>query len=188
MEDFLDYWNSIIPLEKGTVDFLKENLEKIEIPKKGFVLTEGQICRNIYFITTGLLRCFHLQNGKEISSAFMKEGDIVVSVKSFFNQSISRENIQAIEDCSLFVLSYDELQVAYNSFPDFNTLGRILTEKYYQLSEQSIYSLRMHNAREKYLLLLNHFPQIAQRVPLKHIASYLSITQETLSRIRSQKY
>lgn len=188
MEDLLDYLNSVNKLKKASIDFLSQNLKEIEIPKKEFVLTEGHICRHIYFIKTGLLRSYHWHSGNEISSAFLKEGDLALSVKSFFNQSISRENIQALEDCSLFVLSYDELQFAYNSFPDFNSLGRILTEKYYQLSEQSLFSLRMHTAREKYLLLLKHFPQIAQRVPLKYIASYLSITQETLSRIRSQKY
>ena len=117
----------------------------------------------------------------------MKEGDVIISVESFFNQLESKENIQALEDCLLFYVSYDELQYAYQNFPDFNTIGRILTQKYYQLSEQRLYSLRMQRAVERYLFLVDHFPQIIQRVPLKYIASYLGITEETLSRIRAQR-
>ena len=187
MKELLNYLNSINQLKEGTVQFLVQNIVEIEIKKKDFVLTEGHICRHIYFIEIGLLRCFHSHNDKEISSAFMKEGDFIVSAMSFFDQSISRESIQALEDCCLFSLSYDELQFAYSNFPDFNTLGRILTEHYYQLSQQSLFSLRMHTAREKYLFLRIHFPQILQRVSSKHISSYLGITEETLSRIRSAK-
>lgn len=188
MEELLTFLNSIYPLEKGSIDFLNKNLKWIEIPKKDFILKSGHICRNIYFIKTGLLRSFHVMDDREISSAFMKEGELILSVESFFNQSISNESIQALEDCFLFYISFEELQFAYQNFPDFNSLGRILTEKYYQLSERSLYSLRMQRAHEKYLFLLNHSPYIVQRVPLKYIASYLSITEETLSRIRSQKY
>ena len=187
MKKLLNYLNSISQLEEGTVQFLVQNLKETEIKKKDFVLIEGHICRHIYFIEIGLLRCFHNHNDKEISSAFMKEGDLVASAMSFFNQSISRESIQALEDCCLFSLSYDELQFAYFNFPDFNTLGRILTEHHYQLIQESLLSLRMHSAREKYLFLRSHFPQILQRVSSKHISSYLGITEETLSRIRSTK-
>ena len=188
MENLLIFLNSIHPLAKGTIDFLNDNLKWIEIPKKDFILRKGHVCCNIYFIKRGLLRSFHIKDGREISSAFMKEGEVIVSVESFFNQSISKESIQALEDSFLFYLTFDELQLAYQNFPDFNSLGRILTEKYYQLSQQSLYSLRMQRASEKYQYLLDHSPNIVQRVPLKYIASYLSITEETLSRVRSLKY
>ena len=188
MEDLFTYLNSINPLGKEAMDYLFEKVKWIEIPKKGFILKEGRICYNIYFIKKGILRCFHIKNEHEISSAFMSEGELILSVESFFNQTISKESIQALEDCFLFYISFEELQFAYQNFPDFNSLGRILTEKYYQLSEQSLYSLRMQRAHEKYLFLLDHSPQIVQRVPLKYIASYLGITEETLSRVRSQKH
>jgi CRP-like cAMP-binding protein len=187
MEELLLFLNSIHPLNPNTQDYLIEKLKWIEVPKKNFILKEGHICFNIYFINTGLLRCFYTKEDKEISSWFMKEGDVIISVESFFNQLESKENIQALEDCLLFYVSYDELQYAYKNFPDFNTIGRILTQKYYQLSEQRLYSLRMQRAVERYLFLVDHFPQIIQRVPLKYIASYLGITEETLSRIRAQR-
>ena len=188
MEELMFFLNSIHPLSKETRDFIMSRLQFIEISKKDFVLREGNVCQDIYFVARGLLRCFYNKDEKEVSAWFMKEGDVVISVESFLNQTKSKENIQALEDCSLFYINYDELQFAYSNFSDFNSIGRILTEKYYLLSEQRLYSLRMQRASEKYLFLLNHFPQILLRVPLKYIASYLGITEETLSRIRAMKY
>jgi CRP-like cAMP-binding protein len=117
----------------------------------------------------------------------MKEGDVIVSVESFFDQTVSNENIQALEDSILHYISYRDLQYAYREYPEFNFIGRILTEKYYKMSEKRIYSLRMQRAFEKYHNLIDHFPQLVQRVPCRHIASYLGITEETLSRIRAMR-
>lgn len=188
MEELLFFLNSIHPLNKDTRNFLISKLQFVEISKKSFLLKEGNVCREIYFVSKGLLRCFYIKHDKEISSWFMREGDVIISVESFFKQTESQEQIQALEDSSLYYISYDEMQFAFANFSDFNTIGRILTEKYYVLSEQRLYSLRMRRASERYLFLLNHFPQILLRVPLKYIASYLGITEETLSRIRSMKY
>ena len=188
MEEIFAYLNTISPINLDTREYLQENLKPMDVPKKKLILKQGHICRNIYFISSGLLRCYYVRNSKEICSWFMKEGDVIISVESFFNQKESKENIQALENSSLFYLSYEELQFAYQNFPDFNSIGRILTEKYYQLCEQRLYSLRMQRAHEKYLFLMKHFPQIVQRVPLKDIASYLGIALETLSRMRAQKY
>ena len=174
MEELLSFLNSIHPLNKDTRNFLSSKLQFVEIPKKSFVLKEGEVCRKIYFVTKGLLRCFYIRHNKEVSSWFMREGDVIISVESFFKQTESREQIQAIEDCSLYYINYDELQFAFEQFSDFNSVGRILTEKYYLLSERRLSSLRMQRADEKYLFLLNHFPQILLRVPLKYIRYYPS--------------
>ena len=114
----------------------------------------------------------------------MKEGDVIISVESYFKQQPSKENIQAIEDCELICISYDDLQVIYTKFPEFNFIARILTEKYYTLSEQRLFSLRMQRANERYAYLMRDYPEIIQRVPSTFIASYLGITLETLSRIK----
>jgi len=114
----------------------------------------------------------------------MKEGDLIISVESYFNQQPTYENIQAIEDSELFSISHDELNVIYYKFPEFNFIARVLTEKYYTLSEQRLFSLRMQRASERYAHLMKNFPEIIQRVPSTYIASYLGITLETLSRIK----
>jgi len=187
MEEVLAYLNSIYPISEQAINYIMENLKEIEIPKKEFILKEGRICYNIYFVKKGLLRCYYIKDDKEISAWFMKETDIIFSVESFLNQVPSRENIQAIEDCTLYFIEYAELQYLYHQCAEFNFVGRVLTEKYYQLSEERLYSLRMQKAAERYNFIMNHFPQIILRVPSKYIASYLGITEETLSRIRAFK-
>ena len=117
----------------------------------------------------------------------MKESDVIVSVESFFSQTPSYENIETIENSHLYYIDYTELQYLFNNCLEFNFVGRVLTEKYYKLSEQRLYSLRMQKAADRYDFILNHFPQIILRVPSKYIASYLGITEETLSRIRASK-
>lgn len=187
MNELLSYLNTIHPLSQNVKDYLLENLKRIEVPKKKFILRQGRICYNIYFVQEGLLRCFYIKNDKEINSWFMKEGDVIVSVVSFFDQTPGYENIQVLEDCVLYYIDYNELQYLYNNYPEFNFVGRALIEKYYKLSEQRLYSLRMQKASEKYQFMISNLPHIIQRVPSKYIASYLGLTEETLSRIRAQK-
>ena len=115
----------------------------------------------------------------------MKEGDVIVSVESFFNQSPSYEAIQALEDCTLYYITYDELQFIFRNFMEFNFIGRILIEKYYTLSERRLYSLRMQKAQDRYKYLMDHHPELILRVPSKHLASYLGIAEPTLSTIKS---
>jgi CRP-like cAMP-binding protein len=184
MDKFLQSLNLIYPVSPDLHEHLLDKLKLVILPKKGFLLKEGRICKNIYFINKGLARCFYIKEDKEVSSWFMKEGDLIISVESYFKQQPSYENIQAIEECELFSLSYEELHVIYHKFPEFNFIARVLTEKYYTLSEQRLFSLRMQRASERYAHLMNHFPEIIQRVPSTFIASYLGITLETLSRIK----
>ena len=122
---------------------------------------------------------------KEVSSWFMKEGDVIISVESFFKQSVSRESIQALDNSVLHYITFRELQFAYKQFTEFNFIGRVLTEKYYALSEQRLYAIRMQRAADRYIYLMEHHPDLILRVPSKHLASYLGITEVTFSNIKS---
>ena len=118
----------------------------------------------------------------------MKEGDFVISIVSFYTQTPSEEMIETIEDCILWSISYQRLHQLYFQFPEFNWVGRLLTEHYYVLSEQRTQNLRKKTADERYRHLVTSFPDISNRVPLKSIASYLGISFETLSRLRAKKW
>jgi CRP-like cAMP-binding protein len=98
----------------------------------------------------------------------------------------SIENIQLIEDCTLWAIQYDNLQKLYNQYAEIERLGRIMHERYYVMLEERFVSNHFKEARERYENLVAHSPHILQRIPLGYIASYLGITQETLSRIRSK--
>lgn len=179
--------NAIHPISTGLLDYLQLTLKERTLKKKSYLLKKGAVCSNISFIENGLLRCFYEKDDKEVSTWFMKENDIIISVESFFRQTKSIESIQALEETVLYSISYNELQYIYRQFPEFNFIARVLTEKYYTLSEQRLYSIRMQRSHERYQYLLDHFPELIQRVPAKYLASYLGITEETLSRIRSKK-
>lgn len=188
MEELLQLINSICPISAELTEHLALTLKEKTYKKNEYLLKEGEVCRNICFIKKGLTRCFYNNGILEVCSWFMKEGDMIISVDSFFQQKPGAESIQALEECEVAYLSYDELQFMYKNFPEMNFIGRVLTEKYYSLSEQRLYSLRMHRSDQRYQYLLKNFPELIQRVPVKYIASYLGVARETLSRNRSKKY
>ena len=187
MEKLLLTLNAIAPLGLALENAIQQNLKKTHLLKKDFLAKEGQVSKNIYFLEKGTCRAFYFSEEKEITNWFMSDGDIVISVYSFFTQSPSLENIQLLEDATVYSLSYQQLQEIYLHFPQFNLHGRIITEQYYMLSEQRNFALKKQSAKQRYDLLLKQYPHILQKASLGHIVSYLGITQETLSRIRAQK-
>lgn len=186
MEIALNYLNSIHLLSPGLTDYLQAKMGFRKIERKEYLLHEGQVCRRVHFIQKGLLRCFYHRYEQEVCSWFMKEGDVIISVESFYQQKSSYESIQALEECELYFLDYRDLEWAYRTYHEFNYIGRVLTQKYYCLSEQRLYSMRMQRSQERYDYLLQHHADLALRVPAKYIASYLGITEVTLSRIKGQ--
>jgi len=158
-----------------------------KVIKGEIIVREGKICDQLFFIKKGALRGFHYHNGKEITSWFGFEDDFGTSTYSFVSQKIGFEIVEAIENSILYVISYIDLYSIYKNHPEFNYVGRILTEKYYiDLMERTL-CLQYQSAKENYEQLVVSRPHILQRASLGHIASYLGISQETLSRIRTKK-
>lgn len=186
MDRLLYFLNNVFPLSADLVQHLQKILRHRAIAKRDYILKAGHICRDICFVESGLLRCYYLKDDAEVCSWFMKEGDVIISVESFFSQRESYENIQAIEDCELWCIEYNQLQYIYRHFPEFNFIGRVLTERYYVQSEQRLYAMRMMRAQERYDYLLAHHPEIILRVPTQDIASYLGIRRETLTRLKKK--
>jgi CRP-like cAMP-binding protein len=186
MEILLAFLNGVHSLSEDLTDYLKQHVRIKEIYKKDMLLKAGHVCRHIYFIEKGLLRCFYHKGNSEISSWFMKEGDLMVSIESFYRQKESYESIQALEDCTLHYVDYNELHYIYKTFPEFNYIGRELTQHYHILWTQQLYGLRMQTSQERYDWLLQHHSELILRVHAKHLASYLGITEVTLSKIKSR--
>ncbi|HMH33655.1 MAG TPA: Crp/Fnr family transcriptional regulator [Puia sp.] len=187
MEELLQYLNSVHPLSKGLQEYLVEIIKTKTLPKKTFLLKAGHTSRNICFISKGLLRAFYVKNDEEVSSWFMKEGDIIVSIESFYDQTQSYESIQAIEETQVLYICYDELELIYQKYPEFNFIGRVLTIQYLTRWAKQLYSIRMQTASERYQWLVTHHPELVLRVPAKFIASYLDINEVTLSKIKGKK-
>jgi len=153
--------------------------------KKGdFILREDKVCQHIGFIEKGMTRNFYYKDGKDITTTFAYEEDPCLSMYSFISQKPSLESIEALEDCVIWSISYQQLQDLYQRFPSLNLIGRLLTEEYYIMLEDHTRALKHLSSKERYVQLMEDYPDIIQRVPLTHIASYLGMTKENLSRIR----
>lgn len=154
------------------------------VNKNDYVVYAGSVCNYVYFVNSGALRMFYLEDGKDITRFFTFEHRFASALTSFLTRRPSLENVQALEDAQLLRLSYDDLQLLYGEFPAWQELGRKVLEVAYITSTQRIEALICLDATQRYLKLLETYPGILQRVPQYHIATYLGIEPETLSRIR----
>ena len=187
MKELIAFLQTVYPLSPSLVEYLSNTVKIKEVKRKEYLLKAGTICRNVYFINKGLLRCFYSKGDREISRWFMLDGDVIFSISSFYEQKPGFENIQALEDCHLYYISFSELEYIYNNFMEFNYIGRVLTIKYHQLWDEQLYGIQIKSAAERYQWLLTNHPHLVLRVPAKYLASYLGITEVTLSRIKGSK-
>jgi CRP-like cAMP-binding protein len=161
-------------------------MKQVVISKNEYLVTEGKVCRHLYFLEHGALRGFYNLEGKEITHWFAFEDDFVTSFHSFITQQAAVENIQLLEGSVLWSISKDSLTDLLNKYHDIERLVRIAYEKYYIRLEERFVNAQFKTATERYQNLLMQSPHILERVSLGYIASYLGISQETLSRIRSR--
>lgn len=187
-ETLLNFLENIHSMSQELRAALFSSMYFKKVRKRDILVDIGKIQKSLYFIVTGAVRSYYLDSlGKDTTSWLLFEGDLAISVYSFFSQKRSFEVLEVLEDAGLLVLSHDDLMKLYRSFPEFNYIGRILTELYYIKAEEKANELRVYSATERYLHLLEKYPNVIARIPLGMISSYLGITQSTLSRIRSKK-
>jgi CRP-like cAMP-binding protein len=182
----LNTLNSITILSESLQEQIKSYLVEERFTKKSILLKEGQVSQRIYFIKRGFIRAYYHKGSGEFTSWFMGEGDIIVSVYSFFSRNPSFENIEVLEDSILQSINWDQLQDIYKRYPEFNQTGRLITEHYYIKSEERAINLQTLTAKQRYERLLLSYPGILQKATLGQIATFLGIKQETLSRIRAK--
>jgi len=186
MDTLFQHLQDYYPLSNEAREALREEFEEITLAKYELLLKEGTVCRHLYFIEKGAVRGFYNLEEKEITHWFGFERDFVTSFHSFITGEPAVENIQLLEGSILWRISKDRLTALYNNFHDIERLVRIAYEKYYIRLEERYVNAQFKTARELYENLLRQNPHIVERVSLGHISSYLGISQETLSRIRSK--
>ena len=187
MDNFINYLHNISKLSDDTKSDLVTCLKTFVFEKNQTILKQGQVCNYLYFVDKGVLRLFYYRDGKDITDYFATEQNIIGGIDSFFSRKPSDKIIETLEPCSLIAISYNNLEKLYQKQHDLERVGRILSVGAFLSMQNRLFAIQFHTAKQRYQELLESSPDILQRVPLGHIASYLGITQVTLSRIRSQK-
>lgn len=159
----------------------------INLSAKQFFTKEGSICSKMAFVDEGILRMYYIaEGGKEINVQFFFENDFVVSYQSFLKQQPGKYFIEAITNSSLITIPYKDIQKAYKESPLWEKFGRLVAEKSYINTQQRAESFMFLTAEERYLALQKRYPAILSKVSIYHIASYLGIERQSLSRIRAK--
>ena len=170
-----------IPLAENIVSYFDYKI----IPKNTLTLKAGEICDNYMFIHKGIMRSFIVNSEhSEITTNFYTKNQVAIEQASFFNRSVSRENIHTLTDCAVWLVDFEKMNQHFNNYPEHREFGRrLLVRMMVELKERMLL-LQTETAEKRYFLLLKQNPEILKYVPLKQIASYLGLTDTSLSRIR----
>ena len=175
----------LVPLQ--TAEEIASHFKESAIAKNDFFLREGRLSNEYLFLANGFMRAFaHDLESNEVTTHFYTAGQVVFEVSSFFNRAISRENIQALTACEGWSITYNELNTLFHTLPEFREFGRHILVKGFSGLKTRMLSMITETAEERYEGLLKSNPEIFVHAPLKYIASYLGITDTSLSRIRKE--
>jgi CRP-like cAMP-binding protein len=178
---------NVAALSDAGLEKLFNSLIMVHVKKKKNILSEGQVCKGIYFVESGYLRMFAHKDGLEINTGFVFENDFATNLKSLRLAAPSDTTIQAGEDSILYVFEKGTLLGLYNESPEIGSFGRMLLEQLLMAQEEHANLFKIFTPAERYKYLQTNHPQLLQRVSLSQIASYLGVARETLSRIRKIK-
>jgi len=161
--------------------------EEKEFAKNDFFLKEGKVSNEYLFLEEGFMRAFTFDiEGNEVTTWFYNANNVVFEVSSFFMRIPATENIQAVTQCKGFYITYEKLNMLFHSVPEFRDFGRMMLVKSFAAFKQRTLALINKSAEERYASLISANSEIFQHAQLKHIASYLGITDTSLSRIRRE--
>ncbi len=167
------------------LDLLESILVPMKYAKNEMILREGETCTNIYWIVKGLVRQFYYKNDKELTEYMATENNIVMCIESLFLEQPTHLQIKAIEPTVLIALPKADLEAVAMKSVNIQILYRKILEESLILSQIHADMLRFESAQDRYQKLIKRQPQLVLRAPLVYIASYLQMTPETLSRVRT---
>lgn len=180
-----DVLSTIVPFTDEELKDIVKHFKKESVSKNQTLVRQGEVCRSLYFVEKGMGRSYYLnENGKEITQWFFGVGKFMSSVDSFFQQTPSLYYLEVLEDATLYSISKEDIDQLFAKYHKMEKMGRIVTIEMLTKMVNKLNAIQFQTARERYDYMLAEFPDIAYQVPLGHIASYLGMTQETLSRIR----
>jgi CRP-like cAMP-binding protein len=187
MEKLISYINNLHPVSENLETEVKNRFRFTTRVKYEMLHFEGTICSFAWYLQKGLVRCYYNRDAREVTTWFLDENNPVVLFKSLFHQTQSRFNLQALEDCELYSIHYNDILALYHQFPETIHLYNIIADNYSNLNDLKIHATGILKARDRYRYFEKHFPHLLNRLKLEYIASYLDIDVRTLSRVRKYK-
>ncbi len=184
-DSLIQFVQHVLPMSGGKAEQLVEKFEPRKIGRNEYLLKEGVVCNESHFIVEGLMRSFIYDlEGRDVTTAFYSRAMFPSDLLSFFKRVPSKEYIQAITDCETWYISYKDMQASFHEMPEFREFGRLNIINQYGILKQRMLSMLQETAEQRYSALIDSNQEVLQNAPLKHIASYLGITDTSLSRIR----
>ena len=187
MTSLFQYFKRFNPLSKEAEKAIAEISNIVTIKKNKDLQPIGHTCKTIYFIKKGVARIYYFKDGIDITESFFFENSIIARVESLFTGKPSRKAIQILEDAEIIAINSTNLFKLYDTFPEIERLFRKIFEAGYVETVNRIEGMQFHSAEERYNALITEAPKVLMRVPLKYVASFLGITQVSLSRIRGHR-
>jgi CRP-like cAMP-binding protein len=186
-QQLIQFFKSSNLISQQTAEEIAVMFVPKEINRNEFLFKEGRVCNEYFFLEQGFIRAFaHDTEGNDVTTHFYSGNQVVFEVSSFFNRTVSKENFQAVIDCSGYYITYEQLNNIFHSLPEFREFGRAILVRGFSSLKTRTLSMITETAEQRYDALLKTHPEIFQHAALKHIASYLGITDTSLSRIRKE--
>jgi len=175
-----------IMVSNQALEKIAEHFEERAFAKNEFLL-KGGMNSGYFYLAEGFMRAFtHDTRGDEVTTYFYPKDRVVFEITSFFLHSPSTEYIQAITDCQGYLASFDSINLLFHTVPEFREFARMMLVKEFVAYKQRTLAMINKSAEERYSALLNNNKEIFKYAQLKHIASYLGVTDTSLSRIRNE--
>lgn len=185
--ELVDFITKAYPMPLKMASDVAERFYPVRLGKGDFLLKEGSISNEYLFLTEGYMRSFAMNpDGNDITTGFHGPQQVVFEITSFFHRIPSRENIQALTPCAGIAITYATLNELFHTLPEFREFGRSILVRGFSNLKSRMLSTITETAEARYLQLLQTSPDIFQHAPLRTIASYLGITDTSLSRIRKE--
>lgn len=173
-------------LSDALTNTIINSCEVFSFKRNDIILDYGETCRYCYFCIKGLVTGRYIKDGIEKAKWFFTEHDMIISVRSFFNQAASSDKLIAKEPTICLAIPWGKLEAIYEAYPEFNKVGRKLTEHYYELAEERAIWIN-YAAEERYHLLFKAYPKLENRISDTDLSSYLGITRQYLSAIKKRR-
>ena len=184
--NLLSIIQSLVGLNKAEIIIVQQLFKEKALKKGDFFLAEGQVCKQVGFIVKGLVRYYINDDGEEKAYGFGQENNFVCNYESFIPQTPSTKIIQALEDCDMLVISFTDLQIFYKTVSGGERFGRLVIEQVFIQTLQDLNSFYVETPERRYEKFLNKHPDLQQRISQYHIASYVGVKPQSLSRIRKR--